>query len=263
MRLELITREPETDARPTPILFIHGSWHAAWCWEERFLTYFASKGYVSHAMSLRGHGNSEGYDHLFWTSMRDYATDVAQVVDEMGEQPVLVGHSMGGMVVQKYLETRSAPAAVLMASLPKRGSSGFALRTARRHPLRFLKFLVTLNSYHALGSLEAAHEMLFSADMDQDQVAKYFPCLQKESFRAVLDAFFLDLPRPRKVGKTPMIVLGAAEDKVFTVKEQEATARAYGLRAEIFPGMAHDMMLENNWQQVADRIIDWLQGLGL
>ena len=118
MRLETIKEEPANDARSTPVLFVHGMSHAAWCWVEHFLPYFAQHGYVSHALSLRGHGSSEGRKRLRWTPLAEYVSDVAQVVDQMERSPVLVGHSMGGMIVQKYLELNGVPAAVLLASAP-------------------------------------------------------------------------------------------------------------------------------------------------
>jgi len=59
VNLEIIKEEPASNARPTPILFVHGMCHAAWCWGEHFLPYFAGHGYMSHALSLRGHGSSE------------------------------------------------------------------------------------------------------------------------------------------------------------------------------------------------------------
>ncbi len=40
--------------------------------------------------------------------------------------------------------------------------------------------------------------------------------------------------------------------------EERATARAYHTEAAFFRNMAHDMMLEKDWQQVADRILQWL-----
>ena len=72
----------------------------------------------------------------------------------------------------------------------------------------------------------------------------------------------LDLPQPAKV-ETPLLVLGAAKDASITVREVEATARAYGTQAEFFPDMAHDLMLEPGWQSVADRILSWLHERGL
>jgi alpha-beta hydrolase superfamily lysophospholipase len=70
------------------------------------------------------------------------------------------------------------------------------------------------------------------------------------------------LPHPKRV-KTPTLVLGAADDTIFHVNEVQATARVYNTAAEIFPNMAHDMMLEAGWQQVADRILAWLNERGL
>jgi pimeloyl-ACP methyl ester carboxylesterase len=97
MKLEMIKEEGVGEAHPTPILFVHGMWHAAWCWEEYFMPYFAQHGYDCYALSLRGHGGSEGRERLRWTPLSAYVSDVAQVVDQIEGQPVLVGHSMGGM----------------------------------------------------------------------------------------------------------------------------------------------------------------------
>jgi alpha-beta hydrolase superfamily lysophospholipase len=108
-----------------------------------------------------------------------------------------------------------------------------------------------------VGTPELTHEGFFSPDMPQEQVNTHFARIQEESFRAALDVALLDLPRPKRV-ITPMLVLGAANDRIFTVSEIEKTARAYHTDAEIFPDMAHDMMLDSGWEAVADRIIAWL-----
>jgi alpha-beta hydrolase superfamily lysophospholipase len=257
MKLEVITREPVSDAHPTPVLFVHGMWHAAWCWSEHFLPYFAQQGYVSHALSLRGHGGSEGHERLRWTSLADYVDDVAQVAGQLQRPPVLVGHSMGGMVVQKYLESHQAPAATLLASAPPRGLLPATLRVALRHPLAFLKVNLTLSLFPVIGTPSLTQEAFFSVDMSEEKATAYFARMQDESYHAYMDMMILDLPRPERV-KTPLLVLGAANDTMISSGEVEATARAYSTQAEFFPGMAHDMMLEAGWQAVADRILGWL-----
>jgi hypothetical protein len=68
----------------------------------------------------------------------------------------------------------------------------------------------------------------------------------------------LDLPKPAKV-KTPLLVLGVARDNMIAPREIEATGRAYNTRAEIIPNVAHNSMLERNWQVVAERILVWLK----
>ncbi len=88
------------------------------------------KGYSSYALSLRGHGSSEGRERLRWTSLAEYVSDVSHLADQLDKPPVVIGHSMGGMIVQKYLEANRAPAAVLLASAPPKGVLAATLRVA-------------------------------------------------------------------------------------------------------------------------------------
>jgi pimeloyl-ACP methyl ester carboxylesterase len=57
--------------------------------------------------------------------------------------------------------------------------------------------------------------------------------------------------------------LGAENDMAITPDQVHANAKAYGLQAEIFPNMAHDMMLEKDWKSIAERILDWLKERGI
>ena len=180
----------------------------------------------------------------------------------MERPPVLVGHSMGGMIIQKYLESHEAPAAVLLASAPPRGVIQATLRVALRHPLVFIKANLTMSMFPMVNAPQLAQEALFSADMPENKVMSYSSQLQDESYRAYLDMMGLSLPRPERV-KTPILVMGAANDRLISPNEVEATARAYHTQAEVFPDMAHDMMLEARWQTVADRILGWLGMRGL
>jgi alpha-beta hydrolase superfamily lysophospholipase len=262
VQLELLEQKPSVVARPHPILFVHGMWHAAWCWEETFLPYFAQQGYPAFAVSLRGHGNSAGHERLRWSSLSQYVSDVAQAVRETQSHPVVVGHSMGGVVVQKYIQKYEAPAAVLLASVPPgRGAWGATWRVFRRHPLSVLKVILTMRLYPVVSTPSLAAEFLFSSDMPLKRVEAYHARLQDDSYRAYLDLLGLGLPR-RVRPKMPLLLLGAGDDRVITPSDVRATARAYGTSAEIFPGMAHDMMLEKGWQAVADRIIAWLADQG-
>ena len=71
--LEVLCRMPAGEARPTPLLFVHGAYTAAWCWDENFLPWFAEQGYAAYAVSLSGHGASRGRAYLdsFSISERD------------------------------------------------------------------------------------------------------------------------------------------------------------------------------------------------
>ncbi|HEX9180581.1 MAG TPA: alpha/beta fold hydrolase, partial [Burkholderiales bacterium] len=71
MKLEVLRAAPAQPAGRAPLLFVHGAFSAAWCWAEHFLPYFADRGYDSYAVSLRGHGASEGRDQIHFHSLRD------------------------------------------------------------------------------------------------------------------------------------------------------------------------------------------------
>jgi pimeloyl-ACP methyl ester carboxylesterase len=261
MKLELITRRPGTPTCPTPLLFVHGAWHAAWCWEEHFLPYFAEQGFIAHALSFRNHGNSERKGQLRWDRATDYVADVAQIVRELGTSPILIGHSFGGYIIQKYLETATAPAAILLASVPPHGAGPAALRVAWRHPLAFLKTNLQMRLGPLVGTPELAHDMLFSREMPAEQVRAYFAKLQDETYLGFLDMMLLNLPRPRRVAPLPLLVLGGAADRIFSPGEVRATARAYRATGQIYPHLPHDLILEAGWQAVADKMITWLRGV--
>lgn len=224
MNLEVISRQPASSPHPTPLLFVHGAWHGAWCWAEHFLEYFTAHGYTVHALSLRGHGASPGRNRLRWTSLADYVADVAQVASQLPKPPVVIGHSMGGAVVQKYLETYPAPAAVLLASMPPAGVLATTLRIARRHPLEFAKTNLLLSLYPLIGTPALAREAFFLSSLPQDTLLTYFAQLQDESYRAFLDMMLFNLPKPKRV-TTPVLVFGAANDTIFHPYEAEAEGK--------------------------------------
>jgi pimeloyl-ACP methyl ester carboxylesterase len=260
--LEVIEKGSVSEAHPVPLLFVHGVWHAAWCWDENFLSFFADKGYRALAPSFRGHGNSPSNKPLWSLSISDYVEDVSSVADTLATPPVIIGHSMGGLVVQKYLEAHDAPAAVLMTSVPPMGNLGNALRWIREYPSHFVKMTLTGKALPYINPPELARERFFSPHTPEADVRKYAARLQEDSSRIGIDSLLLRLPRPKRV-TAPILVLGADEDGAHTRKEILATARAYATQAEFFPDMGHNMMLEPGWAAVAERIDTWLGTRGL
>jgi non-heme chloroperoxidase len=258
--IEVLARVPDRETRATPLLFIHGAYAGAWCWEEHFLSYFAAQGYAAYAVSLRGHGGSRGREHLDSHSIADYVADVADVVAELPATPVLIGHSMGGMVVQKYLERDTLPAAVLLCSVPPQGLLASALGLAFNKP----GLMGELNRLMGGGrvALDALREALFAQPVAVDLMKKYYHLSQPESHRAIWDMTLFNLPHTGSLNRVPMLVAGGEFDHLIPASLVEMTARTYGIEAEIFPDMGHGLMLERDWETVARRIADWLAGIG-
>jgi pimeloyl-ACP methyl ester carboxylesterase len=257
MKLAIISKIPAERRRPTPLLFIHGMMHGAWCWDVHFLEYFARHGFAAHAVNLRGHGSSAGRAALRWARIADFVDDVATAVRQLPAPPVLIGHSMGGFVVQKYLEHNDAPGAVLLSSPPPAGLWRTILRIARRRPFAFAKANLTLSLQPVIATPQLAREAFFSFDFPDDRLSDYWKLMQDESYMALLDMVALDLPKPTDV-KAPLLILGAARDNMLAPSEIEATARAYHTSCHMIPDVAHNSMLEARWETVAERMLVWL-----
>jgi len=121
---------------------------------------------------------------------------------------------------------------------------------------------MTMNLMHNIREPELYREAFFSPAMPESELTGYHSRVPDESFRAYVDMMALDLPHPEKVN-TPMLVLGSTTDTMFTTDEFMATAKTYNTNAELLCGMGHAMMLDTGWQDVADRILEWLNGRSL
>jgi len=258
-KLEVLSQAPEGRARATPLLFVHGAYAAAWFWAENFLPWFAGQGWQAYAVSLSGHGGSAGREHLDSLSIADYVRDVSDVVSRLAARPVLIGHSMGGFVVQKFLEREDLPAAVLMSSVPPQGLLGSAIGMGLSKPGLMADFGRFMNGGPV--ALETLRDVLFAQPVSAERLKHYLRCMQPESHRAIWDMSMFDLPSISRMHRPPMLILGAEHDQLISAATVEMTGRAYGIEAEIFPAMGHGMMLEADWRKVAQRIADWLETL--
>lgn len=247
---------PAGGGRGVPILFVHGAWHGAWCWRDRFLPWFAGRGHPAWALDLRGHGGRPAGKAFHRLRVADYVDDlgraVAAVREAEGAAPVLVGHSMGGLVVQHHLARRTAPAAVLLASVPPRGIVPTVTRGFARHTGTFLRLLLTGDTRVLLSTERLVRDLLLSEATPRATVRAALERVDRESWMALADMAFLALPDPTRV-LSPVAVLGGEDDGIVARHEIESTARAYRTTPAFFPG-GHDLMLDVAWEAVAEHV---------
>ncbi|MBI3746496.1 MAG: alpha/beta fold hydrolase [Chloroflexi bacterium] len=93
---------PERRSRRKPLLFVHGELGGSWVW-ERYLAYFAGRGWEGHALNLRNHHWSQTADPAE-LSFELFVDDVAAVMRRIGPGVVVVGHGMGGLLALKAAE---------------------------------------------------------------------------------------------------------------------------------------------------------------
>ena len=242
----------------TAILLIHGGWIGPWCWDQ-FAGRLADRGHDVRAMRLRGHDQQPG---RIWHRIEDYLDDVRQAAAGFDEPPVLVGHSMGGLLAQKHLERYPARGAVLLASIPTGGTASVVARLSARHPLAMLKANLLLSLRPLVATTALVRELFFTTHTPQHLVDTYNARVQDESYLAFIDMLAFARPGAPERVRAPVLVIGAEMDGIISVAEVQRTARAYGVEPLIVPGMGHTMMLEEGWQEVADRVDAWVRQIG-
>lgn len=252
-RLEILSRLPAKPRRAPPLLFVHGAWHGAWCWEDHFLDYFARLGYASYALNLRGHGNSLGARDVRFCRIRHFVDDVRDAVAAIGAKPILIGHSMGGFVVQKYLETATAELGLLLASVPPDGAKRMLKRVAKAQPLDLLVANIKYSLRPLFSTTKKVRQSLFTATTPENIVERCAARLQDDVILGFLDYLFLDLVDVAKIS-TELLVIGASGDRMIGGDDLRVTGRAYGREPVMIPDVGHDLMIDENWEQAAATI---------
>ncbi|MHA8052084.1 alpha/beta hydrolase [Aquirufa sp. OSTEICH-129A] len=228
------------------IVFVHGMCHGSWCWEEQFIPYFEKLGYNCIGFNLPGH-ETEGRTRPISYSLSDYVQALRKQVENLQEPPIIVGHSMGGMILQHFLKTGLCKKAVLMSSVPPSGVLLASLRVIFRYPGVIPHLLLG----NLLGAFKKyPHLILNKATL----TARYSPRMCAESFRAYVD---LLIPISHR-STVPILVLGGSKDGLITVREFESTANHYHAKLSIIEGGSHDLMLDEDYEKSARAIEEWI-----
>lgn len=231
------------------IVLVHGAWHGDWCWED-VASGLRDRNHTVHAVALPGH-DQPGSPARIWNRVSQYVAEVDRVVNTCDEPPILVGHSMGGYTVQRYLERHQARAGVLVASVPRRGALPANLRLLRERPGAVLRASVTADYYGLVDSPAQVRHLFLSPHTPDDTVEALSARLQNESALAILTLVSRP-PRPSRV-TTPVHVIAAEGDAVFSLAEQHDLAAAYRTEAVVLPG-GHDLMVDTTWPLLVDEL---------
>lgn len=228
------------------IVFVHGMCHGAWCWEEQFVPYFEKLGYRCIAFNLPGH-EIEGSTNRISYWLNDYVEAIRSVVEKLNEPPIIIGHSMGGMIVQHFLKTGSCKKAVLMSSVPPSGALLASLRVIFRFP-GAIPYLLKRN---LVGAFKKYPHLMFNKTI---HTAKYAHRMCAESFSAYLG---LLIPVLNK-SSIPIMVIGGSKDGLITIREFENTAKHHHAKLTIIEGGSHDLMLDEDYEKSALAIAKWI-----
>jgi pimeloyl-ACP methyl ester carboxylesterase len=247
---------PERRSRRKPLLFLHGELAGSWVW-ERYLGYFAARGWEGHALNLRNHFWSQTADPTM-LSFETYTEDVVATFERFGSNVVVVGHGMGGLLALKAAERMPISGLVLLsAELPRE------LRPpARPHELREVPEVFG----RALVGWETLPERLLRDERDLtladvlriQHLLGQKPHESGAARRQMLSGIAVD---KRGLIETPRLVIGAGLDRTVTMDDSERLAEWLDAGYEPFAAHSHYGLLlgENSFQQVAEAIRGFLE----
>lgn len=229
----------------TPILMVHGGLHGWWAWEP-WLGFFATAGWPCFAMSLRNHTGSHAVpaEQFLRLTVADYVADVRAVMRWIGKPAILLGHSMGGIVVQKAAEAMEAAALVLLAGVGP-GQLG-----KMRDPLPLDRpFQPDADKLRAM----------WFREIDDEAFARFHARLVPESPGVLNDYSGGGVPIDRAAITCPVLAIRGELDRT-PVHPAPDIAAFYDGDSIVVPGAAHNLMMESPSLPVAIRINQWLLG---
>ncbi|MFC3078563.1 alpha/beta fold hydrolase [Phenylobacterium terrae] len=244
-----------------PIIMVHGAFCGGWVFEA-FAEPFAAAGHQVLTPDLRGHAEGERRDAATGLSMGDYAADIARLAAAQAEPPILVGHSMGGLVCQMAASRTQVRGLALLAPSAPWGVPGNTVEEA-----------ITAFGLHMMGpfwtqAVEPDANLMRQYSLSRlPRVAREAAIarLRPESGRALWETlnWWLDPFMTTSVSLAgrgcPALALVGEKDVVHPPATVRQTAARLGAGCEVLPGMSHWLVGEPGWRDVAGRILDWLK----
>jgi non-heme chloroperoxidase len=261
----------------TPVVFIHGLWLHADSWGG-WVDLFRGQGYApiapgwpgdagsveqtrKQAADVAGHGLNEIVDHY------------ARAISGLDAKPIAIGHSFGGLIVQRLLGQDLAAAGVAIDAAPIKGVLNLPLSALRvasvalRNPVnRNRAVSLTREQFrYGFGNAISAQE----SDELFDRWA--IPSPGKPLFEAAFANFSAQSPakvRTDNATRGPLLLTAGGKDHTVPAAITRSTQKLYRKSPAVtdyeeFPDRGHTLALDGRWREVADFALAWLKGHGL
>lgn len=244
------------------ILLVHGAWAGPWVWGP-WAAYLASEGWALRSLTLPGHAPGDE-DPSF--GLADYARYVEGSIDR-AEKTILIGHSMGGWLCLKAMESRKVAASVLVAPLP---IGGVPARTrsalTRMDPWGGFRSTV-LGKPAPVPSEEIVRAINFLSGTPDAVVRRFRAQMMPESGPAIRQMAWNRWTGPRINAKrlaetqrgTPHLLFTSPDDFFFRPEELASTVSALGAEMDPRPGFPHCMMEVDEDRALVQRVDRWLR----
>jgi pimeloyl-ACP methyl ester carboxylesterase len=252
------------------IVLIHGNFVNDKSWAE-WKRYYEQKGYKVYTPSNPGHDGNPAelrekvHPDLVKSGFIDVVNNIARLIENLPEKPLIIGHSMAGMAVLKLVEMGKAAAGVSIDGAPPKNVFP---------PFQTLKTVLPSFGFFSfrkyfMGSRKWYNYAFFNTTPKTEKEKAFEKFAVPESYKVsrqlVLNSFSnVDFKKPH----APILFVGGGKDHIFPSTLTQKIARRYKdpisrVDVKIFENRSHFTCGESGWETVADHILDWYEGLGL
>jgi pimeloyl-ACP methyl ester carboxylesterase len=250
--LNIAVERPSSPTSKPRVLLIHGMFGGAWYWEQ-YQALLARHGYESHAIDLRGHHGSRPVPDIGHVSIEDYVADALEVARTLSN-PIVIGHSMGGLIAQRVAESGACRALVLLASAPPRWIPVVSWLLLRKQ-VKYAKALLLFEPVRP--DRRDADALMFNRTPVADRDT-FFARLVPESGKAgfELSVGLVGVSASRVTA--PVLVVTGRDDRFVVPRVARALAKKYGAPLKQYDHFAHHIMAEPGWEGPAAEVVEWM-----
>jgi non-heme chloroperoxidase len=263
-----MAHQNQNNATKDIIFMIHCTWGRGKFWQN-YIEFFSTRGYQCIAPDWLYHDVSPGEEpdpRLGGTGLLEFVADFEKRIGSLDRKPILMGHSVGGLMAQILASRGLAKALVAITSGSPAGINAFTpsvLKSIRSITSRWGFW----KKPHRQTFEEAVYSMLHL--MPAEKQKSFYEQLVHDSGRATSEVgfWFLDRRHASRVDEKkitcPMLVIGAGHDRITPVSVSRKIAEKYShAHYREYDNHAHWILNEPGWEQVAEDIHGWLLANG-
>ena len=247
------------------IVLIHGLFVNNTSWAD-WKTYFENQGYTVHTPANPGHeGNPANLrknirPELTKVGFEDVVNNIVKLIDTLPEKPIVIGHSLAGLVVQKLIELDKAVAGVSIDGAPPKNVLA---------PWQTIKMVLpVVNPFKSgtpyMGTKEWYHKAFFNNYTKSESDAFYDEIAVPESRKIAWDSLLKPFAKVDfRKAHNPLLFIGGENDTIFPAAFTKKIAGSYKdknstVDFKAFPGRSHFIAGEKDWEEVAGYTLNWI-----
>jgi pimeloyl-ACP methyl ester carboxylesterase len=237
------------------LFMIHGMWVTSDMWGN-YRDFFELRGYPTKAPTLLHHRKFPYPEELKDTHIMDYVQQCVKEIEDMEAKPIILGHSLGGLIGQKLAELGLAQTLVLIAPAPPRGISPLS-RSVLWTYIRSIPKII-LGEPFKLPLSKARYGVMNSLSVEeQDRLYSQFVY---ESAWAPREIVMGSISVDASKITCPVLVIAGVQDRAIPIKIAKKIAGKYHASYIEYPGYCHCGLIHGpGWQKVAQGITSWIE----